>query len=111
MPDGGTALAVGGSVLGASNKKKAAKSAAQADIASQEAAIAEQRRQFDETVELLKPFVQNWARGNVWVTAIRRARFVCKWNKQAAIAGLMGPEAQAAQIAQIESDPLFQAQT
>ena len=109
MPDGGTALAVGGSVLGASNKKKAAKSAAQADIASQEAAIAEQRRQFDETVELLKPFVQTGQEAMYGLQPYAEPGLFAM-EQQAAIAGLMGPEAQAAQIAQIESDPLFQAQ-
>lgn len=108
MPDGGTALAVGGSVLGASSKKKAAKSAAQADIRAQEAAIAEQRRQFDETVELLKPFVETGQEAMYGLQPYAEPGLYAL-EQQAAITGLMGPEAQAAQIAQIESDPLYQA--
>lgn len=108
MPDGGTALAVGANVLGASSKKKAAKSAAQADIRAQEAAIAEQRRQFDETVELLKPFVETGQEAMYGLQPYAEPGLYAM-EQQAAIAGLMGPEAQAAQIAQIESDPLYQA--
>jgi hypothetical protein len=108
MPDGGTALAVGGSVLGASSKKKAAKSAAQADIRAQEMAIEEQRRQFDETVELLRPFVETGQEAMYGLQPYTEPGLYAM-EQQAAIAGLMGPEAQAAQIAQIESDPLYQA--
>jgi len=104
-----SAVSVGGSILGARSKSKAAKSAAQADIAAQEAAIAEQRRQFDETVELLKPFVQTGQEAMYGLQPYAEPGLFAM-EQQAAIAGLMGPEAQAAQIAQIESDPLFQAQ-
>lgn len=108
MPDGGTAIAIGGNVLGASSKRKAAKSAAQADIRAQEAAIAEQRRQFDETVELLRPFVETGQEAMYGLQPYAEPGLYAM-EQQAAIAGLMGPEAQAAQIAQIESDPLYQA--
>lgn len=113
MPDpvsaASTAVSVGGSILGSRSKAKAAKSAAQADIRAQELAIEEQRRQFDETVELLRPFVETGQEAMYGLQPYAEPGLYAM-EQQAAIAGLMGPEAQAAQIAQIESDPLFQAQ-
>ena len=109
MPDGGTALAVGGSVLGASSKKKAAKSAAQADIRAQEMAIEEQRRQFDETVELLKPFVETGQEAMYGLQPYAEPGLYAL-EQMSAIAGVMGPEAQEEMIRQIEFDPLYQAQ-
>ena len=111
MPNGGAAAAtasIGGSIFGSRSKSKAAKSAAQADIAAQEAAIAEQRRQFDETVELLRPFVETGQEAMYGLQPYAEPGLFAM-EQQAAIAGLMGPEAQAAQIAQIEADPLYQA--
>lgn len=109
MPDGGTALAVGGSVLGASSKKKAAKSAAQADIRAQEMAIEEQRRQFDETVKLLKPFVETGQEAMYGLQPYAEPGLYAL-EQMSAIAGVMGPEAQEEMIRQIETDPLYQAQ-
>ena len=58
----GAAILGGASILGGVASSviggRSAKSAASAQAQASDAAIAEQRRQFDETVELLKPFVE-----------------------------------------------------
>lgn len=113
MPDGGTALSAGvsvvGNVLGASNKKKAAKAASQADIQAQQMAIEEQRRQFNETVELLRPFVETGQEAMYGLQPYAEPGLYAL-EQMSAIAGVMGPEAQEEMVRQIEFDPLYQAQ-
>lgn len=55
---GGAALGVGGSVLSANATKSAARDQSRAITEGSEAAIAEQRRQFDRSMELLQPRIQ-----------------------------------------------------
>lgn len=77
----------------ASQSKKAAGKAADAQSEASEAGIEEQRRQFDKLVELLSPYV------NAGTGALGR---------QQAILGLQGKEAQQAEISGIENSPYFQ---
>ena len=81
--------AVGGVV-----QSNSAKRAAGAQVASSEAGIAEQQRQFDAIQELLSPYV------GAGTGAIAG---------QEALLGLGGPEAQAEAIAALEASPQFEA--
>lgn len=91
---------VGGTVasgyLSSQAQKSAAKDASRAQIESSDAAIAEQRRQFDAIQELLAPYVQA---GETALTS------------QMALIGLAGPEAQQQAIQQLEQSPQFEALT
>jgi hypothetical protein len=82
-----------GTFTGATQQAKAAQQAAgvQAEMASE--GIAEQRRQFDALVELMKPYVGAGA-GAI--------------SQQQALLGLGGVEAQQQAISQIEKSPFFQ---
>jgi hypothetical protein len=77
-------------------QSNAADRASAAQVASSEASIAEQRRQFDAVTELLAPFIQA-GEGAL--------------GTQLAIAGGAGPDAQRAAIGAIEASPEFQALT
>jgi hypothetical protein len=122
MPDLMMGLQVGASLLGSSMQADAASEASAAQVASAEAGIAEQRRQFDAMRELLKPYV------SVGTTAIEGlAPFQVAgvgavpilqqyaqagpkaFEQQQALAGVLGPERQREAIAQIESGGGFQA--
>ncbi len=89
-------VGIGGALLSSSAQRGAAREA----TASQERAtllgIEESRRQFDKLQEVLQPFV------GVGAGAI---------GAQATLAGLGGPEAEAAAIAGIEAGPEFEALT
>jgi hypothetical protein len=93
MP-GAAAGLIGASILGSAAQSRAAASAGSDQSAAAAAGIAEQRRQFDEIQTLLRPYVEGGE------TAL---------GAQMALAGLAGPEAQAAQIRMIEEGPEFQA--
>jgi len=80
---------VASSVIGGRSAKKAASTQAQAS----DAAIAEQRRQFDETVELLRPFVE------AGESAL---------DDQLALLGIGPPRRQQQIIDQLEGSPQFQ---
>jgi hypothetical protein len=87
------AAAVAGAVITSSAQKSAAKKASQAQTASAQAGIDEQRYQFDEIRKLLAPYV---AAGQPALA------------QQQALLGLSGPEAERAAISGIEQAPGFQ---
>jgi len=109
MPDPVTALVVGGSqLIGSSMQASAAGKAADIQSGAAQAGIEEQRRQFDALQALLKPYVE--------VGAPAMARFQAygeagpkAFEQQQALAGVLGPERQAAAIAEIEQGAGFQA--
>jgi hypothetical protein len=85
---------IAGGLLSSSAQKKAAGTAAGAQIQSAKLAIEEQRRQFDAVQELLKPYVV------AGTSAL---------GQQLALAGVSGPEAQRAAITALEQGLQFQA--
>lgn len=92
---GGNILKKGiGMLTGADDAAKGAERAANIQAGSYEAGIAEQRRQFDKIVELMSPYVETGAQS---------------LEKQAALSGLMGPDAYQEAIAGIEQGPEFEA--
>lgn len=100
---------VGGSIISGVIGAESAEDAAAAQERAGEKGIAEQRRQFDAIVELLKPYVQAGAgfeeldeEGNVigFTPGALQA--------QQALLGLLGPEAQQEAIAGIEGSPQFE---
>ena len=97
MSDPLSALVTFGSkIVGGLLEGEAAEDASSTQAASAEAGIAERRRQFDKLQELLKPYVE------AGLPAMQA---------QKAMLGLTTPEEQQAQIAQVESYPMFQALT
>lgn len=94
MPEAGTAIMAGSSLLSSSLSSRAAGKAAGQQADAAQAGIEEQRRQFDKLQELLAPYVQA---GQPALQA------------QQALLGLGGPEAQQQAIAQLEGSPMFQA--
>lgn len=115
------AAVVGSAVVGGVVQSKAAKSAASAQVQATEQAtetqleatrlsVEEQRRQFDEAKKLLQPYVEagEGALANLSPYAEAGQQGLAG---QLALAGLSGPEAQRAAIAQIEQGPEFQALT
>lgn len=91
-----------GSITGASDQAKAAEKAGKTQAAAAQAGIDEQRRQFDEVVKLLSPFVQAGT-GTTGVTGSLQA--------QQDILGLRGAAPQQAAIGALESGPVMQALT
>ena len=87
-----------GKATGATQAGEGAEAAGRVQAEAAKAGIAEQRRQFDLTKELLSPFVQAGA-GGEGVTGALPA--------QQALLGLLGPEAQQAAIAGLETSPTF----
>jgi len=85
---------IGGAVIGGIATSEAGKEAAGAQTEASQASISEQQRQFDATVELLKPYVEA---GTGSLAA------------QQALLGLNGEEAQQQAIAGLETSPEFQA--
>lgn len=101
--------AVVGGALSSRAQRKAASQATQAQLKAQDEASRVQLEMFEQTKQILAPYVE------AGVPALQQMAGYAEigpyaLERQAAIAGLMGPEAQAAQIAEIESDPLYQAQ-
>lgn len=97
MPFGWAAAAVVGTTLYAADKQEdAAQAAAGAQTAAADRGIEEQRRQFDEVVKLLKPYVE--AGGGAL-------------DMQKDLLGMGGPEMQAAAIKSIEQSPEMMALT
>jgi hypothetical protein len=82
-----------GTFTGATQQAEAAGKAADVQAGAASAGIAEQRRQFDALIELMKPYVGAGA-GAI--------------SQQQAILGLGGAEAQQKAISQIEQSPFFQ---
>jgi len=89
-----------GSITGANDAAKAAEKAGQTQAQAAAAGIAEQRRQFDEVVKLLAPFVQAGT-GGEGVTGALQA--------QQELLGLRGTKPQAAAIKGLEQGPIMQA--
>lgn len=95
MPDALNAIVgIGSQVIGSSMQADAAEDAANAQSASAQAGIDEQRRQFDALQELLKPYTQ------AGVGAL---------GQQQALLGLGGAQAQQGAYQGIENSPAFQA--
>jgi hypothetical protein len=98
-----------GSLTGATQAGEAAEKAGQVQAAAAEKGIEEQRRQFDRMMEVLEPFRTQGVQALGGLQPYVEAG-VPALEAQQALAGLRGPEAQRAAIAQIESSPEFQAQ-
>ncbi len=104
------AVAVGGATLASGYMQSRAAGKA-ADIQGQAAqsGIEEQRRQFDEIQKLLSPYVGAGQQAISGFQPFQQAGAQA-FEQQQALAGLRGPEAQQAAIAQIEQSPFLQAQ-
>lgn len=103
---------IGGAVLANKASDKQADAAAQATAAQTQAAdtsIDEQRRQFDAMIELLKPYVESGQPALQQMAGYSNIGPLAL-EKQSALAGLSGAEAQQQAINEIEQSPLFQAQ-
>ncbi len=81
-----------GSLTGANKQARAAQQAAQTQAESAQAGIVEQRRQFDEIVKLMAPFVTGGAQA---------------FEAQKNLAGLGGAGSQQAAIDAIQGSPMF----
>lgn len=103
-------IAVGGATLiSGMAQADAAESAAQTQAGASQAGIAEQRRQFEAIQQLLAPYVQAGTGAISQLQPFQQAGAQA-FEQQQAIAGLRGPEAQRAAIAQIEQSPFLQSQ-
>jgi hypothetical protein len=89
-----------GGITGSNDAAKAAERAGQTQAAAAQAGIKEQRRQFDELVKLLSPFVQAGT-GSPGVTGSVQA--------QQELLGLRGADPQRAAIRGLEQGPIMQA--
>lgn len=98
-----------GGVASSRAQSRAAKSAAAAQVQAADMSAEVQREMFEATQETLRPFVEAGYGGMEEFSAYAEPGLYAL-EQQAAIAGLMGPEAQQAMVSQIESDPLYQAQ-
>jgi len=108
MPDPVTGLVVGASLLSSSMQADAAEDAANIQAGASRAGIDEQRRQFDAIQKLLQPYVQAGT-GAIGQFQPFQEAGAQAFQRQQAIAGLLGPEAQRQAIAGIEQSPGFQA--
>jgi len=100
--------AVVGGVMSSSATKSAAKTAAAAQTQAADQSAAVQLKMFNETKELLKPYVdQGTPAMQELLTYAEPAQE--SFRQQQALSGLLGPEAQAEMIASIENSPLYQA--
>lgn len=103
-------VAVGGATLVSGYmQSQAAESAAEAQSGAAQAGIAEQRRQFEAIQKLMEPYVQAGTGAISQLQPFQQAGAQA-FEQQQAIAGLRGPEAQRAAIAQIQQGAGFQAQ-
>lgn len=84
---------VGSAVIGGYVQSRSADKAADVQVRSSDAGIAEQQRQFDAIQELLKPYVDSGTGA---------------LGAQEALLGLSGPEAQQEAISQLEQSPQFE---
>lgn len=98
-----------GGITGASQAGEAAEKAGNVQAAAYQKGIEEQRRQFDRMMEVLEPFRTQGVEALGGLQPYVEAG-VPALEAQQALAGLRGPAAQRAAIAQIESSPEFQAQ-
>ena len=111
MPDPitGMIVAAGSSLIGSVMQADAAESAAETQAGASRAGIAEQRSQFDEVQKLLAPYVQAGTGAISEFQPFQKAGQEA-FQKQQALAGLLGPEAQQKAIAAIEGGAGYQAQ-
>lgn len=89
----GAAAGIGGGIIAAKGAKSAANTAAAAQTASDQAAIAEQRRQYDQTRGDLQPWMQRGQSASA---------------QQGDLLGLNGAEAQQAAISAQQGSPLYE---
>lgn len=108
MPDPVTGVTVGATLLSSSMQADAAESASAAQVGSAQAGIEEQRRQFDALQAILKPYVDVGLPAMAGYRAYGEAGPKA-FEQQQALAGVLGPERQAAAIAEIEQGGGFQA--
>jgi hypothetical protein len=110
MPDPVTAGIVGGSsLLSGLVQGNAAKQGAKEQTKSAREGIEEQRRQFEATKEVFKPYVVAGTEAIRGLQPYAQAG-VGSLQQQQALLGLLGPEAQQQAIAQLEQGAGFQAQ-
>lgn len=93
-------VATGATLISNNSQKKAVQGAANAQVASNDAAIAEGRRQFDQTRADQLPFIQ------AGQTALGQQQGVL--GAQSGLLGLNGAGPQAEAIAQIKASPMWQ---
>lgn len=106
-----TAVVAGSVITGAMSskaQKSAASTAAGAQTEASEASIAEQRRQFDKVVELLKPYVEAGQPALEGLAPYAEVGAPAL-SQLSALTGLGGAGAQRAAIQQIERSPEMQA--
>ncbi len=106
MPDFGIGLLAGSSLLSSGIQADAAGDAADAQAASSAAGIAEQRRQFDEVQRILAPYVNAGTNAIGGFQPYQQAGATA-FQKQQALAGLLGQSAQRSAIAEIEGGAGF----
>ena len=110
MPDPVTAGIVGGtSLLSGIVQGNASKQGAKEQTKSAREGIEEQRRQFEATKEVFKPYVVAGTEAIGGLQPYAQAG-VGSLQQQQALLGLLGPEAQQQAIAQLEQGAGFQAQ-
>lgn len=122
MPDPVSAMiaTAGTTLIGGAMQSSAARSAAQTQARAaergaelqaeaQRQAIEEQRRQFERISEILQPYVAAGQTGITGLAPFRQAGATA-FERQQALLGLRGPEAEAAEIAAIQRRPGFLAQ-
>ena len=107
MPEPITAGIIGGAgLLGSAVQSRAAQKAGKAQAQASEAGIEEQRRQFDVAMEMLKPYREAGLSAmeglQPFIGGGQQA-----YQQQLALAGLLGPEAEAAAIQRVQSRPGF----
>lgn len=107
MPDPITGLSIGASLLGSKMQADAASEASGAQVASAEAGIAEQRRQFDAMREILKPYVAVGEGALAGMQPFAESGAPALRQQQALI-GLLGPEEERAAIERISGGERFQ---
>jgi hypothetical protein len=111
MPDPVSAIvSVGSSLLSSSMQSDAASDAAAAQSGAAQSGIEEQRRQFDAVQKLLAPYIQAGTGAIGGLKPFQEAGAQA-FQQQQALAGLLGPEAQQAAVAQLEQSPELSALT
>ena len=99
---------IGSAVVTSYATSKSASKAAEAQVESSEAAIEEQRRQFDEATKILSPYVEAGGIAIGGLAPFQEAGLKA-FQQQQALSGLLGPEAQRAAISTLEESPEMQA--
>lgn len=108
MPDIGTGIMAGVSLFGADQQASAARDASGAQSDAAMAGLQLQREQMEKLREILKPYTDAGMGGISGMQEYAKPG-VGAMNKQADLAGLNGPDAQRAAVAEISSSPELQA--